>query len=108
MQSVFRSDLTPGGLTALELHGFAHYLPLSPKRVVHLYGKDPLSLNATPRKCLGYKDATASIDLLFGQHELREGRLALSSTRSSERSRTFDTMPGCFRLGASYPRQFRS
>ncbi|MEK1929855.1 MAG: type IV toxin-antitoxin system AbiEi family antitoxin domain-containing protein [Pararhizobium sp.] len=42
LQNVFRSDLTPGGLTALELHGFAHYLPLSPQRVVHLYGKNPL------------------------------------------------------------------
>jgi hypothetical protein len=42
LQSIFHSDLTVGGLTALELQGFAHYLPLSGTRAVHLYGKDLL------------------------------------------------------------------
>jgi hypothetical protein len=40
LQNMFRLDLTPGGLTALEQHGFAHYLPVSRKRQVRLYGKN--------------------------------------------------------------------
>jgi Transcriptional regulator, AbiEi antitoxin, Type IV TA system/Transcriptional regulator, AbiEi antitoxin N-terminal domain len=36
------SDVTVGGLSALQLHGFAHYLPLSDRTPVHLYGRDPL------------------------------------------------------------------
>ena len=31
-----------GGLSALELQGFAHYLPLSEKKTIHLYGQDKL------------------------------------------------------------------
>lgn len=42
LQSIFKKDLVVGGLTALELHGFAHYLSLSRHRTVNLYGKDPL------------------------------------------------------------------
>ncbi|MET2832879.1 type IV toxin-antitoxin system AbiEi family antitoxin domain-containing protein [Mesorhizobium shangrilense] len=42
LQNIFRRDLSVGGLTALELAGFAHYLPLSRQRTIHLYGKDPL------------------------------------------------------------------
>ena len=33
------SDLTVGGLSALELQGFAHYLPLSGEATIHLYGR---------------------------------------------------------------------
>jgi hypothetical protein len=42
LQNVFRLDLTPGGLAALELNGFAHYLPISRTRRVHLFGKDTI------------------------------------------------------------------
>lgn len=42
LQTIFGTDLSVGGLTALELQGFAHYLPLSRQRTVHLYGKDAL------------------------------------------------------------------
>jgi hypothetical protein len=42
LQHVLKTDLTPGGLTALELKGLGHYLALSGKATVHLYGKDPL------------------------------------------------------------------
>jgi hypothetical protein len=42
LQDILRTDLSVGGLTALELHGFAHYLPLSRQRTVHLYGKNHL------------------------------------------------------------------
>ncbi|MEW6631705.1 MAG: type IV toxin-antitoxin system AbiEi family antitoxin domain-containing protein [Pseudomonadota bacterium] len=42
LQTIFGTDLSVGGLTALELQGFAHYLPLSRQRTVHLYGKDVL------------------------------------------------------------------
>ena len=42
LQNILRTDLAVGGLTALELKGFSHYVALSGKRVIHLYGKDPL------------------------------------------------------------------
>jgi Transcriptional regulator, AbiEi antitoxin, Type IV TA system/Transcriptional regulator, AbiEi antitoxin N-terminal domain len=34
--------LTPGGLTALDLQGYGHYLQLSSNDSIHLYGSDPL------------------------------------------------------------------
>ncbi|MET3522097.1 hypothetical protein EN858_00110 [Mesorhizobium sp. M4B.F.Ca.ET.215.01.1.1] len=42
LESIFGRDLSVGGLTALELQGFAHYLPLSRQRTVHLYSKAAL------------------------------------------------------------------
>ncbi|WP_282576773.1 type IV toxin-antitoxin system AbiEi family antitoxin domain-containing protein [Sinorhizobium meliloti] len=42
LQNIFHFDLTPGGLTAIEQQGFAHYLPISSKRQIHLYGKDAI------------------------------------------------------------------
>ncbi len=39
LQRILNTDLVVGGLTALELQGFAHYLPLSGKKSIHLYGK---------------------------------------------------------------------
>lgn len=35
-------DCVVGGLTALELHGRAHYLPLGRRRMLLLHGRDPL------------------------------------------------------------------
>lgn len=35
-------DLAPGGLTALEMQGMGHYLALSSKKVIHLYGTSKL------------------------------------------------------------------
>jgi len=48
LQSILKTDLTVGGLTALEMKGYGHYVPLTGKTVthlhgvVHLYGKDRL------------------------------------------------------------------
>lgn len=42
LQHLPATGLTVGGLTALELHGLAHYAPGSAKRTVHLYGPDDL------------------------------------------------------------------
>lgn len=42
LQNVLRTDLSVGGMTALELKGLSHYVALSGKRTIHLYGKDPL------------------------------------------------------------------
>ena len=42
LQNVLKTDLCVGGLTALELAGFAHYLDLSDRKAIHLYGKDRL------------------------------------------------------------------
>lgn len=53
LQTMLRHDLAVGGLTALRLHGFAHYVTQTPP-VVHLYGPKPppawleaLHVNAT-------------------------------------------------------------
>ena len=42
LQSILKTDLVLGGLTALEMQGLSHYLPLSGKNLIHLYGKDEL------------------------------------------------------------------
>ncbi len=42
LQGILNKDLVLGGLTALELQGLAHYLPLSNKTIVHLYGNDQI------------------------------------------------------------------
>ena len=38
LQSLLDAHFVVGGRTALELQGFAHYLPSTPQREVHLYG----------------------------------------------------------------------
>ena len=42
LQSILKTDLVIGGLSALEMQGLAHYLSLSDKKTVHLYGNDKL------------------------------------------------------------------
>lgn len=43
LQAFHKSDCVVGGLTALELQGLAHYLPMSKKKQhVHLYTPEPL------------------------------------------------------------------
>ena len=42
LQSMEQLDLVIGGLSALELQGLAHYLSLSGKRTIHLYGSSKL------------------------------------------------------------------
>lgn len=42
LQRAQKTDLTIGGITALELEKLSHYLAFSNKRTVHLYGKDSL------------------------------------------------------------------
>ncbi len=42
LQNILKTDLTVGGLSALDLQGFAHYLPLSNTNTIHLYGRDAL------------------------------------------------------------------
>lgn len=44
LQRQLETDLTVGGLTALEVQGFAHYLSFSARKNVHLYGADQLPL----------------------------------------------------------------
>jgi hypothetical protein len=47
LQEIAKTGLIVGGLTALELQGFAHYLSLGEKKTIHLYGthKLPFWLN---------------------------------------------------------------
>ncbi|WP_149241660.1 type IV toxin-antitoxin system AbiEi family antitoxin [Dyadobacter sp. 32] len=40
LQSIMNTDYLIGGLTALELKGFSHYIPGSRKTIIHLYGND--------------------------------------------------------------------
>jgi len=42
LQHILQTDFIIGGLFALELKGFSHYLPNSNKVTVHLYGNDKL------------------------------------------------------------------
>lgn len=41
LQTLLEQSLVVGGRTALELHGFSHYLSASGPSTVHLYGRDP-------------------------------------------------------------------
>jgi hypothetical protein len=41
LQNMF-SDFVVGGLTAMEVQGFAHYLPFAERKTVHLYSNRPL------------------------------------------------------------------
>ena len=42
LQSVMKLDFVVGGLTALEMQGYSHYLALSETKIVHLFGNDVL------------------------------------------------------------------
>ena len=42
LQSILKTDLVLGGLTALEMQGLSHYLSLSENKIVHLFGNDLL------------------------------------------------------------------
>lgn len=40
LQSILKTDLVIGGLTALEIQGLSHYLSLSENKIVYLFGND--------------------------------------------------------------------
>lgn len=42
LQSILKTDLVIGGLTALEIQGLSHYLSLSENKIVHLFGNNVL------------------------------------------------------------------
>lgn len=42
LQNYPETELTVGGLTALEMHGLGHYVPMGKKKAVHLFGADKL------------------------------------------------------------------
>jgi len=42
LQAVMKTDFVVGGLSALELKGYSHYIPISKNETVHLYGNDKL------------------------------------------------------------------
>lgn len=42
LQHLLKLPFFVGGRTALELHGFAHYLPMGEVQEIHLYGDDPV------------------------------------------------------------------
>jgi hypothetical protein len=92
LQTRFNSDLVVGGISALELHGFAHYLQMINQWQIHLYGTDPLPLwlNSVLDRVhfVGHKDTTllgrtnnkhATKDLLrfTDMHHWRDNRASL-------------------------------
>lgn len=44
LQIIMKTDYLVGGLTALELKGFSHYIPAAKRETIHLYGNDKLPL----------------------------------------------------------------
>jgi hypothetical protein len=42
LQSVMKLDYVVGGISALELNGYSHYLPIAEKKIIHIYGNDVL------------------------------------------------------------------
>lgn len=42
LQYILKKDFIVGGLSALELQGFSHYIPFSEQKEIHLYGDDIL------------------------------------------------------------------
>lgn len=42
LQAILKTDFVIGGITALELQGFGHYLSLSGNQIIHLFGDDRL------------------------------------------------------------------
>ncbi|HQS22902.1 MAG: hypothetical protein B7Y11_01710 [Sphingobacteriia bacterium 24-36-13] len=42
LQFIMKTDFVVGGLSALELKGFSHYLPTSKKEIIQVYGNDKL------------------------------------------------------------------
>lgn len=42
LQHILKKDFIVGGLSALELQGFSHYIPFSEQKEIHLYGDDVL------------------------------------------------------------------
>lgn len=42
IQYMENTDLTIGGITALEMQGLAHYLPIGKRKTIHVYGSDKL------------------------------------------------------------------
>lgn len=44
LQTVMKTDYVVGGVSALELKGFSHYLPVAKKDTIHLYGNDKLPI----------------------------------------------------------------
>jgi len=44
LQTMFELDVVAGGLTALELQGFGHHMPMMPKIQIHLYATQPLPI----------------------------------------------------------------
>jgi Transcriptional regulator, AbiEi antitoxin, Type IV TA system/Transcriptional regulator, AbiEi antitoxin N-terminal domain len=42
LQKIFNYNVVVGGVSALEMEGFAHYLPFNRQKQIHLYSSEPL------------------------------------------------------------------
>ncbi len=42
LQVVMKLDYVVGGISALELNGYSHYLPIAEKKIIHIYGNNVL------------------------------------------------------------------
>lgn len=63
LQHILQTDFIIGGLFALELKGFSHYLPNSNKVTIHLYGNDklPVWVNEIVKNVVFVKHTRASL-----------------------------------------------
>lgn len=63
LQHILKTDFIIGGLFALELKGFSHYLPNSDKVTIHLYGNDklPVWANEIVKNVVFVKHTRASL-----------------------------------------------
>ena len=77
LQNLLELPLTVGGRTALELHGYSHYVSASGIREVHLYGDNPLP-GWTKKLNLDVKLIFHNAKKLFGEEPIPRG---LSSVR---------------------------
>lgn len=77
MQWVLKTDFCIGGVTALELQGMSHYLTVSSKKTIRLYGNDKLP--AWVNKVVpGVKFVKHNLSELFG-HPLEKWELETTS-----------------------------
>ncbi|MGV8963360.1 MAG: type IV toxin-antitoxin system AbiEi family antitoxin domain-containing protein [Candidatus Saccharimonadaceae bacterium] len=77
LQSHYGTDLTIGGISALELQKLSHYLSMSNRRVTHLYGMDALPswVNSVTDDTVFQKH---SLGDLLGKHFAKESLVQLN------------------------------
>jgi Transcriptional regulator, AbiEi antitoxin, Type IV TA system/Transcriptional regulator, AbiEi antitoxin N-terminal domain len=74
LQSILKTDLVLGGLTALEIQGLSHYLSLSENKIVYLFGNDVLP-EWTTNLNLNVKFVRNTTNRLFSKNQEENNQL---------------------------------